>query len=194
MHDLMGAILAGGLSSRMGRDKTTLTLNRAEGSIRMLDAVGNTLRRVCEQVAVVRPAMASTEREPDSQNYRTVVDLRPHAGPVGGIEALLASNLAREYIVCPCDVPCITSEVLLLLLQHRAAPATVLRIVGQSDFEPLPARIAAAALPTVRHLLDSGRRSVWHLMQELPASIVDIDARHAAALRNVNTPDDLNTI
>lgn len=197
MHELMGAILAGGMSTRMGRDKATLPLNRIEGGTRMIDVVANALLRVCDSVAVVHSALTPTAdlpRQPGGRDLPNVFDLRPHAGPLGGIEALLASNLSREYIVCPCDVPCITSDILRMLLRHRDAPATVLRILGEVEPESLPARIAADALPAVRRLLDGGQRSVWRLMQQLPAAIVEIDAHYAASLRNINTPEDFNTI
>lgn len=193
MRDLMGAILAGGLSTRMGRDKSTLRLKADQGGERMLDRVASAMRTVCNDVVIVgSKSTIDVESSPRAMPF--IVDLRPHAGPLGGIEALLASNLAREYLVCPCDVPCITPEALRLLLQHRDAPATVLRLKGEADFESLPARVSVAALPTVQRLLDADQRSVWRLMRELPAAIVEIDSHHAAALRNINTPEDLNTL
>ncbi len=197
MRELMGAILAGGRSIRMGRDKATLPLRDGRT---MLECVAEALRAACGieagEIAIVvsSPGRALDPRH--AGGYVEVADLREHVGPLGGIEALLASNLAREYLVCPCDVPRITPEALRLLLQRRDAPATVLRVASGdlTGFEPLPARISVVALPAVRKLLDSGERSVWKLMEDLPAAIVDINATHAAALRNVNTPDDLNTV
>ncbi len=205
---MIGAILIGGQSTRMGTDKSTLTLRDGRT---MLDHVATALRAVCDDVVLVgshRPGLArGGSRDGESAHptntganprqaggYLTIADARTNAGPLGGIESLLASNLANEYLVCPCDVPAITPEVLHELLTHREAPATVLRIRGQSRFDPLPARIAVTALPVVTRLLDDAERSVWRLMEDLPAAIVDIDHQRASALRNVNTPDDLNTL
>lgn len=192
MKALLGAVLAGGLSSRMGSDKATL---RPDGGQTMLDRAADALRAVCGDVVIVggqATTLSACDANPgQARGYVVVADLRPSVGPLGGIEALLASNLAREYLVCPCDVPLITPHVLRLLLTHRDAPATVLRIAGRDNIEPLPARIASNALAVVQQLLNSGERSVWKLMEVLPAAIVDIDAHHAATLRNVNTPEDL---
>jgi molybdopterin-guanine dinucleotide biosynthesis protein A len=205
---MFGAILIGGQSTRMGEwtDKATLLL--ADGRT-MVEHVAAALRALCDDIVFVgaysprlagggvgesQPARSSGGHPGQARGYLHVADLRPQAGPLGAIEALLASNLADEYLVCPCDVPRITPEVLRLLLAHREAPATVLCIRGREQFEPLPARIASSALPVVRRLLDAGQRSVWRLMEELPAAIVEIDECHAAALRNVNTHDDLKNL
>ena len=195
MRPLIGAILAGGRSTRMGRDKATLMLDAQHGGQRMMDMVAAALRETSgEDVVACSIAAESRDSPRPTKGYVPVIDLRSDAGPLAGIESLLASGLARGYLVCPCDVPCITPATLRMLLEHRHAPATVLRIAGRGEFEPLPARIAAAALPTVQRLLDAGQRSIWRLMRELPAAIVEIDAQQAAALRNINTPDDLNTL
>jgi molybdopterin-guanine dinucleotide biosynthesis protein A len=191
MRPLLGAILAGGLSSRMGgRDKASIVL---EDGQTMLEHVAAALRLACEtdDVAVIVGTKANAAAPGHALDHVMVPDVREQAGPLGGIEALLASGLAREYLVCPCDMPWITAEVLRVLLQRREATATVLRISGTNRFDPLPARIAASALPLVREQLDAGVRPVWQLMERMPAAVIDIDARHAPSLRNINTPDDL---
>lgn len=192
MRELMGAILAGGQSTRMGRDKAAIVLRDGR---RMMDAVGEALRQACGEFVIVGGTFAaSNENEPSANSIARLPDLRAGLGPMGGIEALLASNLAKEYIVSPCDLPLLTADALRPLLQHRDTPATVMRFAGGPQFEPLPARLSMAALPVVRRLLDEGHRSVWRLMQALPAAVVDVDDQHALALRNVNTPEDLSTI
>lgn len=193
MHEVQGAILAGGRSSRMGRDKATLRLG--DGRM-MIEHVATALASACANHEIIVAAGSDDHaavRSPLLPNARRVLDLRPQSGPLAGIEAILASNLARHYLIVPCDAPWLTADLLRLLLREPQAIATVLRVESRAEFEPLPARIAAAALPMVQRLLDEDVRSVWRLMEALPAAFIDIDAAHAPALRNVNTPDDLNT-
>ncbi len=187
MHDVMGAILAGGQSLRMGRDKARMLLRDGRS---MIEHVADALREACgnDQIVVVGGAAI------DVHGWLRIDDQRPSAGPLGGIEALLASGLAREYLICPCDVPAVTSDVLRFLLQYCDAMATVVRVAGREHFEPLPARVASSAMPVVRRLLDAGARSLRRLMEELPAAIVEIDAGHGDALRNVNTPEEFETL
>ena len=191
----------------MGRDKAALRL--PDGHT-MHEHVADALRMACAHESIVivgatqSPGLARGSATPvanapsddranpgQARGYVHVADIRPRAGPLGGIEALLASNLAREYLICPCDVPFITPDVLRLLLAQRDKPAAVFQRPGRDDFDPLPARLHCSALPIVRRLLDNEQRSVWKLMEELPAAIIDIDAHQAAALRNINTPEDL---
>ncbi len=187
MRKIIGAVLVGGQSTRMGRNKATLTL---PSGCAMVDVVAAALFDVCSEVVFVGGPDTRITR-PEALH---VADLRHQAGPLGGIEALLASGLAHDYLVCPCDLPRITPDVLRMLLVHRERIATVFRIAGNADVEPLPARIAATALPVARRLLDEGTRSVWKLMRTLPASVVELDAHLAGVLTNVNTPDDLNML
>jgi molybdopterin-guanine dinucleotide biosynthesis protein A len=184
MRARSGAILVGGRSERMGRDKATLLL--PDGRV-MFEAVAASLRTICDDLVLV----GSDNRFKHAEGYSHLPDLRPGSGPLAGIEALLKSNRAHEYLVCPCDVPLITPTVLMRLLDGRHAKASVLHIAGRESFEPLPARIAADALPVVQSLLDAGSRSVWRLMESLPAHIVHLEAACAATLHNCNKPDDL---
>lgn len=216
-----GAVLSGGLSSRMGSPKQFLRL--PDGRM-MIDHVIDALAGVCQRILIVGSGTDSTsnqsnadagtsaaspspqpsplrEREVHSgqvQRYASIPDLRPHAGPLGGIEALLASGIdappggAGQYLICPCDVPLITPAVLSLLAQPSDSPATVFRIEGRDEIEPLPARIGAEALPAVRRMLKTQHRSVWRLMKELQPCIITITARQALQLHNVNTIGDFN--
>lgn len=191
LHSLTGAILAGGLSTRMGRDKATLIM--ADGRT-MIEHVIDALKPLCAQIVIVGPAMPNAPRE-----LRVINDLRPHCGPLGGIEAVLASGVGREYLVCPCDAPLINTETLRLLLPPPSnacgfASATVFRLPGRERFECLPLRINADALAVVREHLDRNEFALWRMIQALDPQIIEIDETQAALLRNVNTPEEFRTI
>jgi molybdopterin-guanine dinucleotide biosynthesis protein A len=51
-------------------------------------------------------------------------------------------------------------------------------------------RVSTPALPQVRRLLDAGRRALHDLVAALHAVEVPLAAGDAAALANVNTPQD----
>ncbi|MCI0630301.1 MAG: molybdenum cofactor guanylyltransferase [Phycisphaerales bacterium] len=110
-----GAVLVGGGSSRMGRPKQDIVLSDGQT---MLGRVVGTLAGVCEHVVLVGVnAAESTNLAGLDRPVRSVGDLRPGLGPLGGIEALLASGLDAEYLVCPCDVPMINARLLLKLIE-----------------------------------------------------------------------------
>ena len=175
-----GAILAGGASTRIGSPKHALSL--PDGST-MIEAVATALGAVCERLVVVGEADAL----PDLAH---IVDLRSAQGPLGGIEALLASDIDTQYLVCPCDLPFATSELFSALLRPTQATATVLRLDGSEQIEPLPARISAEALDATKRLLDEGRRAVFQLMEAMNVEEIPAPNAWSKLLTNVNTPQE----
>jgi molybdopterin-guanine dinucleotide biosynthesis protein A len=169
-----GAVLAGGAGRRMGRRKDSLPL--PDGRT-MLAVVHSVMGEICERVVVVG-------------GPGTIEDLRPGHGPLGGIEALLAAGGDTEYLVCPCDLPLVTPSILRRLTGASSALATVFQVEGEPDFWPMPVRVCADVLATVRAHLDEGRRAVHELVRELDPEIITVKRAEAAVLTNVNTPDD----
>jgi molybdenum cofactor guanylyltransferase len=92
--DVSGYVLAGGKSSRMGRDKALLEL---AGKPLVQRAVEK-LRRVCAEVCIVgnRAELA----------YAPVVrDLHEGCGPLGGIEAALLHSAKDWNLLMAVDIP-----------------------------------------------------------------------------------------
>ena len=90
-----GFVLAGGRSSRMGRDKATLDL----GGKPLVARAVEKLRRVCAEVKVL-------SGDPGLEAYAPVVrDLHADCGPMGGMEAALSSSGFDWNLFLPVDVP-----------------------------------------------------------------------------------------
>lgn len=171
-----GAVLAGGRSRRMGRPKHELRL--PDGRT-MLEAVAAALTAVCARVVAVGGGGAG---------LAGIDDRRPGRGPLGGIDALLASGLDTQYLVCPCDLPLITPDLLARLTAPAPEAATCFRVEGETGPRPLPLRIAAAAAPAVTRALDEDRGAVHALLREIEPLVVEVPATDMTALANVNTP------
>ena len=175
-----GAILAGGGSTRIGSPKHALSL--PDGST-MIEAVATALGAVCEHLVI----LGAEDAMPVLPH---IADLRPSCGPLGGIEALLASGIDTQYLACPCDLPFVTSELFNALLQPTQATATVLRLEGSQQIEPLPARISAEAIDATKCLLDEGRRAVYQLMAAIDVEEISAPKAWSKLLTNVNTPQE----
>jgi molybdopterin-guanine dinucleotide biosynthesis protein A len=177
-----GVVLAGGASRRMGRPKHELKL--PDGRT-MLEVVAGVLREVCARVVVTGDIETDLQR---------VVDLRPDQGPLGGIEAILASGLDAQYLVCPCDMPLVTGPLLQRLTGPADGGATVFQIEGEDSVRPLPARISADLLETVAALLDAQQRAVHRLMGSIETEVVTITPAECGHLANVNTLQEYEAI
>lgn len=176
-----GAVLAGGASSRMGTAKGDLVL--ATGQT-MIDAVIQTLAEVCVGVVTIGGR---------SEGCGFVPDLRNGAGPLGGIEALLASGIDDRYLVCPNDIPLMPPG----LARRLTAPSDSIVTAFQTEdgrIQSLPIRISAEALPKVRAALDGGENAIYHVLAQLETDRIPITADEAQGLRNINTPGDVDSI
>lgn len=176
-----GAVLAGGDSTRMGTAKGDLILPSGRT---MIEAVVQTLAEVC--AAVVTVGGKARERG-------GVADLRSGAGPLGGIEALLASGLDDTYLVCPNDIPLMTAGLARRLTAPSDAVATIFAIEGVR-IQSLPLCISVAALPTVTAALDGEQNAIHHVLARLDTARIPISQDEAQALRNINTRSDFNSI
>jgi len=104
-----GAILAGGGSRRMGRDK--LLLPFGEGTV--LEAISRALLPVVERLRLIGRAPEPGLPLPDAEP-----DLHPGLGPLSGIHTALATAEADLVLVVACDLPFVTTAFLRGLLDE----------------------------------------------------------------------------
>ena len=173
----VGVLLAGGLSSRMGRDKA------------LLDWRGTPL--IEHQLATLRAAgvdevCVSGER-PD---YRGVADLAPQRGPLGGLTSVAAGVAGEcDLLVIPVDMPRL-SAALLRRLRTEQPPARSLQLADR--VLPWRMRLDAASRATVQALAQSAEpraRSLRALQAALDTRSLALAADEAAQLLDCNTPE-----
>lgn len=180
---LLGAVLAGGASRRLGRDKS---MERVGGA-RMIDRAVEALRPSCSEVVVV-----SSRTGTPTGGWRVVPDRRPSAGPLAGIEAALLEAEAQDaeaVFVLACDLPLASAGVVGAVLGALAdAPAAAAARPGDPPFEPLCAVYRSRCRRTTTDLLDAGGRSARALFEAVGGTTVDVPGD---LLLNVNTEAEL---
>lgn len=170
---IIGLILAGGLSSRMGEDKALMVID----GVTMLDRTAHTLR--CMGAGLVAVSGSRPGGIPDRW---------PAAGPVGGMASAAEVLPDAELLVVPVDMPRMGSAVLLPLLTERRQRAT--RWAGH----PLPMRLTLDA--TTRDALVgmmtlTGRDcSVTALQTRIGTTTLPLGGLDPILLANCNTPDE----
>ena len=189
---LTGAILAGGRSSRMGRDKAELMLTLPSGErFTMLQLVHRALEPVCDETLVVGgPARAGVDA-------KRVADMFPDAGPLGGIlSALLASSNERVFAVA-CDMPFVDTQAIEGLAALAGGhDAVVPRIKGR--FETLHAIYKTDCAGAIRKVLDAGDRRIRSFFSLIDVRVVAeeefarIDASGRSSV-NVNYPEEFES-
>lgn len=174
-----GYVLAGGRSTRMGRDKALLTV---EGQT-LLARAAAAVQEAAGSVVIVGPR----ERY-RGLGYEVIEDRFPGAGPLAGIEAALAHSEAEWNLITACDMPGLNAVGLRGLLARRAEfPEADVLLPEQGGYaQPLCAVYRTSALGRIREALDGGEMKILRAIEPLrPARIAMGDG---ALFQNVNTP------
>ena len=163
-------ILAGGGSTRFGRDKALVEVD----GLPMLGRMIALVRSVAENVKVVGAPekYAQFERE-------MVSDRWPGEGPLGGIVTALedATKSATECewnLILSCDMPFLTQEWMNFLCE-RAAKSEAQVVVPYSAHgpEPLCACYRTDAAGALRAAVESGVRKVTLGLQHVTTEVLD---------------------
>lgn len=187
---LMGVVLAGGEGRRMGgQDKGLLDWRGEPMVARILAAMQPLVAEVMisanRSLAAYRAFAPRVERDlPDF----------PAQGPLSGL--LSAMTLARSLgyvalLVCPCDTPALTTDVLRRLLQ-AAGPfpgrPTVTTVAGR--LHPLHGVFPVSLMPALAECLARDERRVRVFLDAANVQTVDFSDQ-AEAFLNCNTEADL---
>lgn len=179
-----GAVLAGGRSRRMGRDKALVALPD-----------GRPLARVAADAlrgAGAAPVVAvGGPPELRGHGLDVVADLHPGAGPLGGVLTALAALDAAIVVVLTCDLPAITAHEVQALLdalgRAPTAAAAVAVLDGQRQY--LSAAYRRGAARPLSAAFAAGERSVRRAATGL--DVVEVHGLDPAHLADADTPDEL---
>ena len=178
---LRGLVLAGGRSTRMGRDKATLTYHgrtQLEVGLDLLRDLG------IPGWISVRPDQAA---DPARAHHPQIVDGADGAGPIAGILAALRAEPGAAWLVLACDLPFLDAATLRTLVAARDPDrlATAFRSGHDGLPEPLCAIWEPQAVgPLAQHVADGGRCPRKFLLAH-DARIIDLPRRDA--LDNINS-------
>ncbi len=183
------AILAGGASRRMGRDKASVEFAGLPMAQRVARALGECVERVR---VVVRPG----EKSP--LDLAVIEDAHAVRAPIVGLAAALHGCESSAVLVCACDLPEIDPRLVLALLSFMPAVGgpEIVAPVGPDGPEPLLAIYRPTLLQRIEKQIRTNDLSLQKLLRSSDACFVpeaalrEIDPE-LRSLRNVNRPEDL---
>ena len=174
-----GFVLAGGKSSRMGRDKALLEV----GGVPMVARAIASLATACTDVAI-----ASGDDRLAAYG-RVVRDETAGFGPLGGIVAALERSACEWNLFLAVDVPFVPEAVWRKLLA-RAAEGDAVCVMARGEYvQPLIAAYSRSATGVLRRELEAGR---WKVTAAIAAAgaVAYVDFAEEGWFRNVNTPEE----
>lgn len=190
--DLLGAVLAGGESTRYGEPKALVSLAGRPMAAWAVDALQPHFSEVgllAGDPGVIRALDLPARR-----------DLVPGQGPLGGLLTALAWARDRGFggaFLLACDLPLVGRSLVGRILAHgfRGKDAVVPASPGPLGMEPLCAAYTLACLEPAEALVTAGHRSMRGLLDAVGFSLVPMDAlggpgEAAKRFTNVNTPEE----
>jgi molybdenum cofactor guanylyltransferase len=189
-----GIVLAGGRSTRFGRDKLAEPLGATSLLQRAVDGVAAVSGVVVVVVAPDAPDPAVASSVP----LRIARDAVQAQGPLAGLIAGLAVVREPLCVVAAGDMPFLRASVLGLMVRVASEdPSGAVVLGGGGGPRPLPCVLRTEeALGEARPAFESGDRSLRSLIEALGARVIperdwaalDPDRR---TLRDVDRPQDL---
>ena len=161
------AILTGGLSSRMGRNKSKMRLGRRT----LLGHVRARAREVGLPVRLIQR------------------DLVPRCGPVGGVYTALKTSRADAELFLACDMPLVSPDLLRQLLRESGSPPKA-AFVTENGLAGFPFLIPVSAVGQVEQQIRRQRWSLQVLARTLQARMLALSQVRRRELLNVNSLED----
>jgi molybdopterin-guanine dinucleotide biosynthesis protein A len=189
-HSLHGLVLAGGRSSRMGRDKAAL-----------VHPDGRTLARRChdllKEAGCESVAISIRDDQEIPAGFEGLEIVRDPAGeslgPIVGIVSGMRLHPNSNWLVVACDLPRLDVLTLTHLVDSRMDGEKFLAY--RSEFDGLPEPLCTLYAPAVLSVLEEAQAADFRCPRKI---LIRGDCRllepvTPRALDNANTPEDWET-
>ena len=189
--DVTGIILAGGSSSRLGRDKASEPVNGRP----LLQWVAERLEQVAAEIVVVRAAGQRLPSIETRKPLKTAEDILPGRGPLAGIHSGLQSASHELSIAVGCDMPLLCVPLLRHLCELAEGYDVVMPTRGGQP-QPLHTVYRRSCVEAIGEELRAGRLKVISFLGAVRVRYVVEDEwtrydREGLSFFNVNTEKDL---
>lgn len=185
-EEISAFVLAGGRSSRMGRNKALLEV----GGMPLIERVLRTARSVSSDVAVVGDSAGLEEF-----GYPVFPDLFQNFGPLAGIHTSLTQSKHGRTLVLACDLPFVSSALLEMMIAQSVSADVIVPLNSAGQTEQLCSIYCRRILPVVEDLISRGVHTPRALFESVNTKTLswEVISRLPNAERfffNVNSPSD----
>jgi molybdenum cofactor guanylyltransferase len=192
--DVSCIILAGGKSTRLGRNKVVERI----GNQSLLERVISSLSTFQSDIIVVEGRNSAL---PDLTGYprlKIVQDIYPDRGSLGGIYSGILESRSFHNLVVACDMPFLNVELIRYMMGIASGYDVIVPRVTPEIFEPLHAIYSKRCVAFLEKLIQENKFKILELFPLVKIRYVEIaeierfDPQHLSFF-NVNTEADLKT-
>lgn len=157
MH-IVGVVLAGGASSRMGTDKS------------ILDLGGKTvIEHICNKVSEAADETILITNKPEIYYFLDIPsfkDIYLGKGPLAGLHSAMHHKPGDAYILTACDMPLIEPDICKFLVSQLGDHDAVLPVFGEKK-QPLAAVYSRKVMKKAEELLQKDMLKIGLLFGQL---------------------------
>ncbi|HEY97615.1 MAG TPA: molybdenum cofactor guanylyltransferase [Dehalococcoidia bacterium] len=189
--DISCIILAGGKSLRLGHDKITEKV----GNKTLLEKVISRIDSLCKDIVIVTAEERSFAESGDNPKIKTVSDIFPGRGSLGGIYTGLVKSESFYNLVIAADMPFLNRDLVAYMTEVAEGFDFVIPRIG-SYFEPLHSIYSKNCVPPIETMIKNNRRIIIELFDFVKVRYVEaeeidrFDPEHMSFF-NINTMEDL---
>lgn len=173
-------VLAGGESSRMGRDKSLLPVNGRP-----------LIAHIVDQLRPLFTDLRISTNDPGKYGFlgvETVADETSGQGPLMGILSSLEAARNDLVLVTACDIPEVNTGVIRIMLREATGFDAVVPLSGNGRAEPLFALYRKSMIQPIRRLMKQGARRISDVFDS--GRIRFLEMGDDRWLLNLNSPDE----
>lgn len=186
---ITGILLAGGMSSRMGREKGSMII----GKRMMYEYPLSILESVCDEILI-----SGCQPLPGQNTHPNVCDRVKGIGPIGGIYSCLEQSSSDLNIVLSYDMPLVNEGLLNYLLEKAENFDMLVPATGPGQVEPLCALYRKGMSEVFRSLIEEKNYAVRRVIPKVASRILNIHQNlpfyHPDLFMNINTAQDLEKL
>lgn len=176
-------ILAGGKSSRMGKDKALLEINGK-----------NFIKQLSEELDWFNEKLIArgNNSEIPEVSWPVIPDVYQERGPIGGLHASLSICQSDALFFVSCDMPLIQSSLAKFLCDSMTEAYDAVVVKSEDGrVHPLCAVYRKATVKVFEKQILAGNNRIMGALDKMRVKYVTIDfTKGAQQLLNVNTPKD----
>ena len=183
---ITGIILAGGKSTRMGKDKGLIAINKKPMIQHVIDAITPFVSSII---------IISNNSAYKRFGFKVYSDLLKNKGPVGGIYTALSISNTEKNLIVSCDTPFISSD-LLTILKNKRNNCDIIIPKYNNKIHPLIGIYSKKNTDYFKQSIINNQLKLIELILKLNHLIINIDKDKVNKLNftNINSKIDLNKI
>ena len=173
-------ILAGGKSTRMGKNKALLTINEK----RFIDKIAGELGGFSQTLI-----SAANKGDYEELGLPIVYDEHRDIGPLEGIYQILQAAEQEHVFICAADMPFITKELVNYMAEFVSSDYDCYVMMDEEHIHPLCGIYSKKMLNQVRECIESGNYRLMKLLNSVRTKYIKLQytSFDKRIVKNINT-------